>query len=293
MQINKMFKPALLSLFIFTGFVHAQTASGTAALKATETPAFKKLQEAQAGSIAEVKAAQDEFKQTFSQMNFTNFAESPVKGIYELHTGGNVIYFTPKSENRKGVIIFGEMWDSNGVSLTNESKLKAIKSEWKKLPVGSAISIGDKNSPSYYEITDPDCPYCHSYHEWIKDYSKTNPVQRNLIFMLNPGHPEAPAKIEHIICSKDKEQAINDMFEQKPVALEKCPEAKGIIQQHQDIVKALGVNGTPSFVFDVNEEPELIVGFNKSKVMEAITKAADKVKAKTSELIKPNSTQKQ
>lgn len=46
MQINKMFKPALLSLFIFTGFVHAQTASGTAALKATETPEFKKLQEA-------------------------------------------------------------------------------------------------------------------------------------------------------------------------------------------------------------------------------------------------------
>uniref|UniRef100_UPI002E76D55A disulfide isomerase DsbC N-terminal domain-containing protein n=1 Tax=Xenorhabdus bovienii TaxID=40576 RepID=UPI002E76D55A len=156
MQINKMFKPALLSLLILSGFVHAQPASDVAVLKATGTPELKKAQETQAGSIAEVKAAQDEFKQTFSQMNFTNFAESPVKGIYELHTGGNVIYFTPKSKDREGVIIFGEMWDSNGVSLTSESKLKAIKGEWKKL--GSVALSGHQVSSPVFERVQSDVP---------------------------------------------------------------------------------------------------------------------------------------
>ncbi|WP_042857961.1 DsbC family protein [Dickeya sp. NCPPB 3274] len=260
MQTNLLKSLALAAaVFVQSGFVHAQnTSSDTAAVSTAD---------------AAVQQAQDKFKATFTNMNVSDFRPSPVPGVYEIHTNGNILYFAPPfGENPKGVIIFGEMYDANGNNLTQAAKVSALKAKWDRLDLKSAITIGNANAPEFWEVTDPDCPYCREWHKWIKEYAKQHQVKRNLIFMLNPGHPDAPPKIEHIICSKDKESAINDMYEGKDVKLVSCPEAKSVIEYHQKLVREFGANGTPSFIFKNSDgAPELIVGFSREKVIEKIS----------------------
>lgn len=253
-------------------FAHAQT----------EAPASAK-----GDSTAQTtQSAQDQLKTTFTGMTITDFKESPVKGLYEVKTGSNIIYFHPGEDGKKGVLLIGEMYDSSGVNLTEQSKFAGISATLNKLPLDTAITIGPKDAPTFYEFTDPDCPYCHAYDEWMKDFSKDHPVQRKLIFMVNPGHPLARAKIEHVICSDNKDEAVRYVYSSelphnpdgadamqlaKQKALKTCKEADAVIEQHAQILKALGVNGTPSFLFGVDSTPNLIVGYQQQKIAAAIT----------------------
>jgi thiol:disulfide interchange protein DsbC len=181
------------------------------------------------------------------------------------------------------------MYNKEGVSLTEKSKDRLLSKTIQTLDLSSAVSVGPTNAPAYYEITDPDCPYCHAYDAWRKDIDKDGALHRKLLFMVNPGHPLAKAKIEHIICSDNKEEAVKYAFSDalphehldsaSPLqlanykSLKSCPEAEGIIEKQQKIIASLGVNGTPSFVFGADtDKPVKVVGFAKDKILENILK---------------------
>ncbi|HCB1716441.1 TPA: DsbC family protein [Citrobacter freundii] len=273
MNFKKATVTAALMMSMGCGFAHAQNDkkdSNAANTSPTEMS---------------VKEAQDKLSTSFSGLNISSFKESPISGIFEVRTGSNTIYFYPPKEDRKGVLIFGEMYDESGKNLTQESKMAGLSDSLKSLPLNSAITIGPKNAPVVYEFTDPDCPYCHSYDNWIKTYSKGHPVQRKLIFFNNPSHPLALAKMKHVICSDDKEAAYRYVFSEelphdpdaasalqmeKQAALKTCKEADEVLSKHAEIIKATGVNGTPAFLFNVDTKPNLIVGFDQSKIAEAI-----------------------
>ncbi|BBV33440.1 DsbC family protein [Salmonella enterica] len=267
------FKKAVVAIAIVLGMTsqiaHAQNAS--------DNPV---------ADSSSMKAAQDQLAASFNGMSISGFGESPVKGIYEVKTGSNILYFHPGEDGKKGVLIFGEMYDSSGVNLTEQSKMNGLTDTLKGLPLDSAITIGPKNAPVVYEFTDPDCPYCHAYHEWMNTYSKEHPVQRKLIFFNAAGHPLAEAKMKHVICSDDKDSAYQYVFSNelphspdnanalqmaKQKALKTCKEADEVLAKHSQIVSAVGVNGTPSFLFNVDTKPNLIVGFNQQKIAAAIT----------------------
>ncbi|MCL6336319.1 DsbC family protein [Pectobacterium carotovorum subsp. carotovorum] len=263
---------AAITFGLTASFAHAQNDKNT------------ELTEAQT-----LKAAQDQLGASFSNMTISGFSESPIKGIYEVKTGGNIIYFYPGThggDGSDGILLLGEMYTPAGVSLTAQSKANSLSDTIKSLPLDSAITFGPKDAPVFYEFTDPDCPYCHAYDEWIKTYSKDHPVQRKLIFFNNPSHPLARAKMEHIICSKDKEEAYryvfsdelphnpsgaNSMQMAKQKALKTCKEAEEVLSKHAEIIQAVGVNGTPSFLFNIDSKPNLIVGYDKQKIAAAIT----------------------
>lgn len=73
------------------------------------------------------------------------------------------------------------------------------------------------------------------------------------------------SKIEHIICSDNKDEAVKYAFsdalpheslEQATAlqvanykSLKTCAQADSVIKEHQEIISKLGVNGTPSFLF--------------------------------------------
>ena len=103
--------------------------------------------------------------------------------------------------------------------------------------------------------------------------------------MVNPGHPLARAKIEHVICSKDKDEAVRYVYSEelphnpdganaiqlaKQKSLKTCKEAESVIQKHAQIIQAVGVNGTPSFLFNIDTKPNLIVGFDRQKISDSL-----------------------
>lgn len=275
MNFKKSFVAGAIALCFTANFAHAQ--------KPKEPTVAAESVDADAAAL---KAAQEQLGATFSNISISGFKESPVKGLFEMKTGGNIIYFHPGEKGQEGVLIFGEMFTSQGVNLTEQSKLNGLTDTLKSLPLDTAITIGPKDAPVVYEFTDPDCPYCHAYDEWMQAYSKDHPVQRKLIFFNNPGHPLALAKMKHIICSEDQEAAYRYVFSgelphnpnganamqmAKQEALKTCKEADEVLANHAQIIQSVGVNGTPSFLFNVDTKPNLIVGFDQQKIAAAIT----------------------
>ncbi|MBB6117760.1 thiol:disulfide interchange protein DsbC [Rahnella inusitata] len=287
MKIKKNIIATAIALGLFGHVAHAEMAAQPVGAKPGTAAVVAHAQ--QSASNTELKEAEAKLKATFSQLNVTSFGPSPLPGIYEIQAGSNIMYFAPENAEHEGIILLGEMYNKDGVSLTERSKDRLLSKTIKTLDLSSAVSVGQVNAPAYYEITDPDCPYCHAYDAWRKDIDKDGALHRKLLFMVNPGHPLAKAKIEHIICSDNKDEAVKYTFSDalphesldsaSPLqlanykSLKTCPEAAGIIDQHQKIIASLGVNGTPSFVFGADtDNPVKVVGFAKDKILENILK---------------------
>lgn len=253
--MKKTLLAMMLSATTLVGFAHAQIQ------QVTTTP-------------EQTKAAQEKLQATFSQITVTDFSPSPVPGVFELSTGGNTFYYYPGAGKENGVLIFGEMYDSKGNNLTQQARENRLAHLMKSLPLDKAIVIGPKDAKvDYYEITDPECPYCHAYHEWFIKQPWAGKVRRHLVFMMNSGHPGERREVEHIICSKDQDKALSEAFQNTPenTVIKRwatCKKAAEIIAAHDQIVKATGAQGTPAFIF----QGKLVTGFDEARIQEAITK---------------------
>lgn len=287
MKFNKCLIAAAVTFSMTSFFAHAQKNEVSAPQQSASKTVPANEQKAAPQEELAIKSAEAQLRTTFSRtQGITDFKESPIPGIFEFQVNGNIMYFYPAtSEGKDGVVIMGKMYSSKGEDLSEKSKMANIDKVIASLPLSSAITIGPKDAPVFYEFTDPDCPYCHAYDGWIKEYSKTHPVQRKLVFLNNPGHPLAKAKIEHVICSKDKDEAVryvyseelphspdssNPALDLKQSQLTTCPEAAAVMADHAKILTQLGVNGTPSFLFNAESAPKLIVGYRQTDIAEAI-----------------------
>src|SRR3546814_12713625 len=59
--------------------------------------------------------AEQQLKQTFTNLQFDDFEPAPVKGaIYQASAGARIVYYAPESEH----LLFASIFDKNGVNLT-------------------------------------------------------------------------------------------------------------------------------------------------------------------------------
>lgn len=208
-------------------------------------------------------AAEDKLKATFNNLVIHSFGPSPIPGIYEIATGNNVIYFDPKSE----IIIFGEMFSKEGVSLTRERISAIAVTKVRELPLDKAIKIGS-GKKVIIEFTDPECPHCQRMHQFItrRDKEVTRYVFMSPITSL---HPQAARKAVHVLCATHPERALAELFATPPVAnkLQECAAGKERLAVHEEISKKFGVSGTPTLVLG----NEVVTGFDQTKVTKFLT----------------------
>lgn len=218
------------------------------------------------------KSAEEKLKATFSQIQVTGFEPSPVPGVFELTTGNNTYYFYPGEKGQDGVLIFGEMYDAKGNNLTQVAREKRLDKSMASLPMDQALVMGNKTgSIEFFEITDPECPYCEGYDTWVKQQPFAGQIKRKVIFLMNNGHPGERREVEHIICSEDKDKALDDAFKNTDsnsviTNWKTCPEAEGVIAAHQKIVQAVGAQGTPAFIIN----GKMVTGFSEAQILDAI-----------------------
>ena len=185
----------------------------------------------------------DKIRKLFPQTPVETITSSPVKGLYEVTVGENVIYFDPIS----GHTIFGEMRSPSGVNITflARQKLSAQKYETFKKHLSAAIKIG--NGPNeVIEITDPDCPFCRKMYRF---WEKRSDVTRYVFLMpLTQLHPKARAHADYILSAADPITALDEVetgkFDQ--VALPTIVLNDSRIQA-QAAALVSGINGTPAY----------------------------------------------
>ncbi|MBF0328314.1 MAG: DsbC family protein [Nitrospirae bacterium] len=195
---------------------------------------------------------EESLKKDFPKLKFESVKESEVNGLYEVVTGGRILYYYPK----KGYIVVGPIItkESDGnVNLTEERMRQLSSAKAKDIPVSKGIKIGSGKNV-VIEFTDPDCPYCRK----MSDYLKTRDDLTRYVFMfpLTNIHPKAEAKSRYVLCSSDQAKALEEVmsgkFDSKDP--EECKDKKGAekLEEQINIATQLGINGTPAFYVNGN-----------------------------------------
>jgi len=167
---------------------------------------------------------------------------SEIPGIYMVTAGMNIFYFHPE----KRLLFVGEILTTSGANLTTPNRAKAVKKELSHATQSAmTIQYGEPLNV-IYEFTNPECGACKSYEKYIKQNPLKDTVRH--IFFLS-WSPSAKKKLEHIMCSTDKEAAKELVYSGADVKeFATCEQGKKQVEEQYQIAKKLGVDRTPTFI---------------------------------------------
>jgi thiol:disulfide interchange protein DsbC len=196
-----------------------------------------------------------------------SITESPVKGLYQVIIGSQVVYMTGDAR----YILMGDFIDlKTKTSISENAKSKLRLKALSKLDEDQMIIYKPKKVDNTITvITDIDCPYCRKLHSEIDDYMKNN-VEVRYIFMPLKGKADLKKTIS-VWCSDDQHTALDIAKAGGQIEAKTC---NNPIQEHLKLAHELGVQGTPAIVL---EDGELLPGYvPASKLIAQLNSKASK-----------------
>lgn len=215
------------------------------------------------------KIVAEQLKATFKQTTFTNFGIAPIDGWYQAEISNQVVYFSPKQE----LMFFGEVYTKNGISLSEQTRLKWQAARTKELDTSAALTIGT-GAIEIIEFTDTDCPFCLRFNRWVteknKAYKELNGrdlfTRKVVLTPIDSLHPNAHKEAVYILCQSPNnyENAITKTLENEIsyADMKSCKKGKDLLINHREIAKEFGVSATPTLVIG----GKIVQGFNKQKL---------------------------
>ena len=208
----------------------------------------------------------DSLSKTFHNFEFDEIRKSELPGLYEIYSGGRIVYFAPD----QSILVFGELYRTDGHSITGDKIAAAQVLKAKDINRSAALVIGD-GATEVVEFVNPDCGYCRAAHQWLKQQQLDQKLKLLVFFMPMPGRPEAQAKAESVICAPPalRQAAYDELWSGKPVdstTLLKCDgAAKQLADQAKEAVR-FGVQGTPTFIV----KGQVVAGFRQDQLQNVL-----------------------
>ncbi len=143
----------------------------------------------------------------------------------------------------------------NGRNLTQSARQKVgnsqFRSTWRKYKNKLAGVVAATYTPKnfkkgnvYYEIADPNCPFCERMKPYIKRFSDKYGYEAKIIF-FSFERPSSPKKTSNFICNK---LTFTDWITNK-INTKTCKKGDEYVKKANQMARNLGVNGTPTFIF--------------------------------------------
>lgn len=244
------------TLFLLISMIVLLTFSFGFAAEKAQKPKAKPKAKTEAKTEAKSEVKTDELAgvknwvtQTFPNFKIEEISKSPIPGVYEIiGENGQITYAYPGKDSKEGYLIFGEIWTTQGVSLTGKKREELMLAKLKDIPVKNAVKFGTGKKVVYL-FTDPDCPYCRQAHQQLKEFSDKVTVYNLFV----PFHPGADKKSMYVICSLDSTKALNELMsgalDRQEINLsDECiKKAKPIIDENMEYARKIGLRGTPLF----------------------------------------------
>jgi len=192
-----------------------------------------------AKKVTPVVSPVEKFKEDFPKNNFESITPTAIKGIYEVYTGNQIYYYMPKDD----VILYGSLISKNGVNITRESNLKKMSQKMAKLPLESALKIGNGKT-TIVEFIDPNCHFCRESYKYFTQ-RKDVTIYAFFVPLLSK---DSGDKIKHILCSKDVLKTYEDVMTGKldnKAPLNICADKKvdETVKNYQQLASQIGIGG--------------------------------------------------
>ena len=177
--------------------------------------------------------------------------KSPLAGICEVavEIGGqtNIFYF----DIAKTHLFFGNLVEMKTMTNRTAQSVAEIQDKKRidisKISLTAAIVLGDlKAEKKVIIFTDPDCPYCSSLHNVMKQIIAT---RKDIAFYIKmyplEFHKDAYWKSKSIVCNNSL-QLLQDCFDKKEIAKTDCKTEE--VDNNIKLAKSLGITGTPTII---------------------------------------------
>ncbi|MCP4409565.1 MAG: DsbC family protein, partial [Gammaproteobacteria bacterium] len=190
-------------------------------------------------------------------MNPDSIEATPVKGLYEVAYGAQVMYFSGDGR----YMLRGNLIDlDQRKDLTEKTRNKARKAALAKLGKEDMIVFSPKQIKHTITVfTDIDCPYCRKLHAEMEEYKQAGIEVRYLLFPRAGVKTPSYEKAVSVWCADDKNKALTDAKQGTKVDTKDC---KNPIEAQMNLGQLVGVTGTPAIIL---EDGEMLPGYRPAK----------------------------
>ena len=190
-------------------------------------------------SEATIKAL---LKKKLQQAPIESVTRTPVPGIYEVFTDGQIIYVDESAT----FIINGNLFNiDKNANLTQESMSKFTAIKFDQLPLNLAFKkVKGKGTRKLAYFADPNCGYCKKFEQDLATIDNVTIY----VFLYPVLGPDSMEISKSIWCSKDRIKAWDDQLVRNI-----APTAPGTCATPIDKIVEFGkqkrINGTPTMFF--------------------------------------------
>jgi thiol:disulfide interchange protein DsbC len=206
---------------------------------------------AMADESAKAKEVRESFRKHFPGTPADTAALSPIKGLWEISVGSQLIYYAPEER----LLVIGGIFSPKGEDLSSGSRRRITTTHEKagaeslsylEKHLDQAVKVGNGRN-RVIEISDPDCQFCRRAHEFFE--SRTDVTRYVFLYPLSI-HPQAAAKVSLILQASDPAAMLREVYAGKhdgdpslPAVSERAARVSGLLGQAQ-------VTGTPVFLLN-------------------------------------------
>lgn len=209
-----------------------------------------------------VETVRRQFTATFKNMPLEKVEPSEIDGLYEIYSGGRLIYFAPKPN----LVVFGELYTIAGESVSQTKAALHLAARVLDIPPDIGVRIGD-GPLEVVGFLDPDCGHCAQAHDWFEQRGFEGITLRAIFMPLEPGS-DAFARAQQLECAPPalKREAFRQLYlHDSPAHAQPylaCDTAAGELQRQAQVARDFGVNGTPTFLV----KGQTVLGFNQERL---------------------------
>jgi len=191
------------------------------------------------------KVFQESLSRLSSDFEITNVKTTPIKGIYQVTIGPDIVYMT-KDGN---YILKGEILDiSNRRNITEDVRAENRVHLLNTISEKEYIEFSPSSAKNYiYVFTDTDCGYCRKLHRDVPELNSMGIAVRYLAYPRTGVDSKIGDEMRDVWCADNRQKALTaaknrEQFQSKP--------CDAPIARQYALGKELGVSGTPAIFLE-------------------------------------------
>jgi len=208
-----------------------------------------------------IEAIIAQLQKRIPSMDVQDVNKSPMKGLYEVMASGQLIYVSADAK----FIVSGKLFSiENGIVDLSEDALARIDKKKAPLRQAKIAQVEDKDMIIYKAtnekhkvsvFTDVDCGFCRQLHQKMAGYNNLGITIQYLGYPRAGIGSSSHIKLRSVWCAADQHKAMDAAKIDRTFGTDTCEDP---IQEHMQLVRAFGINGTPALIL---ESGRLLPGF--------------------------------